>query len=399
MWLHWIGRAKFKPKNHDRVCSKHFIGGKKTCLHNVPTLVEKVLLPTQAKPRTTHKCRNRKSPPKKVKPMSQDDKISQLEKIVENLKQANEKQQGDVAMLNKKVQECSFSIWQFKSNDSDFEFYTGFCDYGTFQAFYNYLCPACENLQYIGSGNSNSVNNKEKCGPKRLLSPEEELFLYLVRFRWGLLERDIAHRFNISQSHVSPVWVTWLYFLYRQLRSIPIWPSKEFVQATMPESFKNSYPHTRVIIDCTELFIETPSQPRSQSATFSTYKNHNTGKGLIGISPRGDLTFVSELYAGNTSDIMADRGFEIEEDLPPGVLLNIPPFLGDQPQFSEEDEIKTRRIAKHRIHVERAIQRIKSFRILKHDLPISMAADLNKIWVTCSYLTLFFRPLIREHEE
>ena len=96
---------------------------------------------------------------------------------------------------------------------------------------------------------------------------------------------------------------------------------------------------------------------------------------------------------------MADTGFEIEEDLPPDVFLNIPPFLGDQQQFSEEDEIKTRRIAKQRIHVERAIQRIKSFRILKHDLPISMAADLNKIWVICSYLTLFFRPLIQEHEE
>ena len=152
-----------------------------------------------------------------------------------------------------------------------------------------------------------------------------------------------------------------------------------------------------------ELFIETPSQPRTQSATFSTYKNHNTGKGLISIFPRGDLTFVSEMYAGNTSDkqlltndcgimkllepgdeVMADRGFEIEENLPPGVSLNIPPFLGDQQQFSEEDEIKTRRIAKQRIHVERAIQRIKSFRILKHDLPISMAADLNKIWVICS---------------
>ena len=98
----------------------------------------------------------------------------------------------------------------------DFESYTGFCDYGTFQAFYNYLCPACERLLYIGSGNScNSVNSKEKCGPKRLLSPEEELFLCLVRLRLGLLERDIARRFNISVSQVSRIWVTWLDFLYR----------------------------------------------------------------------------------------------------------------------------------------------------------------------------------------
>ena len=36
IWLHWIGRANFKPKNYHRVCSKHFIGGKKTCLHNLP---------------------------------------------------------------------------------------------------------------------------------------------------------------------------------------------------------------------------------------------------------------------------------------------------------------------------------------------------------------------------
>ena len=35
---------------HQRVCSKHFVGGKKTCLHNVPTIVQKLLLPTQPKP-------------------------------------------------------------------------------------------------------------------------------------------------------------------------------------------------------------------------------------------------------------------------------------------------------------------------------------------------------------
>ena len=193
---------------------------------------------------------------------------------------------------------------------------------------------------------------------KEDLSPEEELFLCLVRFRLGLLERDLANRFNVSASQVSRIWVTWLDFLYRRLRSMPIWPSQSYVRETSPPSFKESYPNTRVIIDCTELFIETPSQPRSQSAIFSTYKNHNAGKGLIGIAPRGDLTFVSELYSGNTSDkqltndcgilkllepgdiVMADRGFEIENDLPPGVSLNIPPSLVSKHNFRKRMRLK-----------------------------------------------------------
>ena len=138
----------------------------------------------------------------------------------------------------------------------------------------------------------------------------------------------------------------------------------------MPASLKENYPNTRVIIDCTELFLEMPSQQRTQSATcaFSNYKHHNTAKGLVGISPKGDLTFVSELYACNTSDkqvtndcgifnllepgdeVMADRGFGIEDDLPAGVSLNLPnSFRRRMKQFSEEDETKTRRIAKCRI--------------------------------------------------
>ena len=86
--------------------------------------------------------------------------------------------------------------------------------------------------------------------------------------------------------------------------------------------------------------------------------------------------------------------FGIVDDLLAGVSLNLPPFLNDQKQFLEEDETKTIRIAKHRIHVERAIQRTKSLRILQHTLPISMAEDINKIWIVCSYLTLLCKPLV-----
>jgi hypothetical protein len=55
---------------------------------------------------------------------------------------------------------------------------------------------------------------------------------------------------------------------------------------------KLTYSKTRVIIDRTEIFIEMPSSCRSQSITFSSYKNHNTAKGLIGISPNGYPIFI-----------------------------------------------------------------------------------------------------------
>ena len=89
----------------------------------------------------------------------------------------------------------------------------------------------------------------------------------------------------------------------------------------------------------------------------------NTAKALIGISPSGAVSFVSDLYAGRSSDkqitndcgildlleagdsVMADKGFDIAGDLPQGVPLNIPPFLGGKDHLSIEEETETRRIA------------------------------------------------------
>ena len=98
--------------------------------------------------------------------------------------------------------------------------------------------------------------------------------------------------------------------------------------------------------------------------TFSNYKNTNTYKGLIGITPTGTVSFVSHLYSGSISDkqlmresglvdlleardhVMADRGLDFEDDLyARGVKPNIPPFLCGKVQLDCSELIETRRIA------------------------------------------------------
>ena len=105
-----------------------------------------------------------------------------------------------------------------------------------------------------------------------------------------------------------------------------------------------------------KLFVVQPALPELQQLTFSSYKNHNTYKGLIGISPSGAVTFISELYAGSISDkeltrrcgllellepgdsVMADKGFNIKDDLELiGVKLNIPPFLQAKQQLDDTE--------------------------------------------------------------
>ena len=84
--------------------------------------------------------------------------------------------------------------------------------------------------------------------------------------------------------------------------------------------------------------------------------------------------------------VMADKGFEIADDLLQGVTLNIPPFLEGKDHLSIEEETETRRIALVKIHVK----------ILSTVFPISMAADINgKVWIICSYLSNFLPPLIK----
>lgn len=65
-------------------------------------------------------------------------------------------------------------------------------------------------------------------------------------------------------------------------------------------------------------------------------------------------------------------------------------------QLSESEVTATRRIASVRIHVERAINRVKTYRILQQPLPIKSKKLISKIIFVCAGLCNLKPALIKE---
>ena len=101
---------------------------------------------------------------------------------------------------------------------------------------------------------------------------------------------------------------------------------KEKVEEHMPADFKEKYPSTRVIIDCTEIRC-----PRVFVLTVS-FLAHKKITLLWRVCTWGCLTFISQLYTGHISDrkivmrswflnlpfargdsVIADKGFTVQD--------------------------------------------------------------------------------------
>lgn len=118
---------------------------------------------------------------------------------------------------------------------------------------------------------------------------------------------------------------------------------------------------------------------------------------MVGITPSGAISFISDVYEGSISDkdifkksgilnklnegdlVMVDRGFNIRDLLlKKGADIVIPPFLGDRANLTPQEEAQTRTIAKLRIHVERVIERMKKFKILKKIVPLNTLTTFSQ---------------------
>lgn len=201
--------------------------------------------------------------------------------------------------------------------------------------------------------------------------------------------------------------------LYVALRPLIFWPTREEIAQNMPKCFKG-FETVRVILDCTEVAIGHPKKLCCQIATYSHYKGCNTLKFMTGVTPAGMISFVSEPYGGRASDkvifeqsniinllekfdaVMVDKGFKIGEVCAQNdITLVCPAFLEKRSQFPASEACETVSIARARVHIERANQRIKAFKILEQMPPCLVKKGGKFFSIVCAVVNLS-APILKD---
>ncbi|XP_040894432.1 uncharacterized protein LOC121182145 [Toxotes jaculatrix] len=302
-----------------------------------------------------------------------------------------------------------FFLQRLQSEPELIMFYTGFKDYNTLKAFYLVLQPTPETI-----GNWSQVLKKTEDSTvdagfqAQHLCLFDQLFLFLCFVRRGFFPIDMSKRLLVSEDIVLTTCITWCHYLFFMLGTLPIWPSRRAVDKLMPPFFTATFPKTRVVLDLIEIHI----QLATCTVNSSHHKGSTTLKSLVGITPSGSVSFVSSVFTASISDkdviresgilnllepgdeVMADKSLEIKEILDGiGVNLVSLTFLGPNEQLNQDDITHTRTSGRLKIHVQKAISRIKEYHVFD-DVPSTLCASVNQLWTACALLTNFQGPLI-----
>ena len=147
--------------------------------------------------------------------------------------------------------------------------------------------------------------NKVKSSIKILhkkLSLEDHVLVVLMKLKLGLLNKNLAVRFDISTSRMSKIFRSSVTLIAAHMTNLIVWPDHGTIRRHFLRSFKKNFEDCVSIIDCSEIFIERPKHLTARAQTWSSYKHNNTSKYLIGITPAAAISFLSLGWGGKVSD-------------------------------------------------------------------------------------------------
>lgn len=271
-----------------------------------------------------------------------------------------------------------------------------------FQLFYN-LCDLYTDCRLLAHANGFCISN------------EDAVLLTFMKLQHNLTFSVLGVLFGVHRTTAADIFKVSVTVLAAILRKAVYWPTKEAVIDNLTVYFKD-YTTVRAVLDCTEIPLQRLKDMESQLLTYSWYKGTYTAKILVCETPGGHISYVSQAYGGRASDsfitkeskvlekflpsidsVMVDKGFLIDKlCLEHHVTMVRPPFLRNKKQLSKGDAERNQSIAAARVHVERAIQRMKLFKILDGNIGIELFPFIDDIVQIIAGIVNLSRPIFND---
>ena len=283
-WIKRINRKDWQLTYYHRICSTHFVD---------PDFVKKK--PSPAFPYPTQNMgysmsgerakQKRKAPPtrknspppkqkyvKKLNVPCPEDKETESSSVIQCEDCDKYKQQ--IKQLKKelhywqtlclKKQHKPFSIQILKDN-AKVKTYTGLPSKEVFDGLFDSFGNKVKKIRkWKGPAQHRQIFSRKNKSSIPFINAKEEYFIALFHMKTMLKAEIVGDLFGISRTTVSQICLTWWKFMARELKPLLDNPSEEAHRALLPASFQTpQYNKVQHIIDCTEVYTETPKNKES----------------------------------------------------------------------------------------------------------------------------------------
>ena len=201
------------------------------------------------------------------------DKTQQINKLcdeVEKLTVMNETYARQVKQFSYAMEKSTFSYDCLKKQPKKFLYMTGLST-DDFDCLFDCIEPYIDAIIYPDCRESANANRK--------LSKKTELLCFLAICRHTMHLGVMAFMTNTSESTQSRIFTAWAVFLSTLFDTLDLSPCPGEIASLLPKDFwVSGFQDTMLLGDCTENWIASPENYDVSNATFSAYKNHDTGK-------------------------------------------------------------------------------------------------------------------------
>ncbi|KAJ8680762.1 hypothetical protein QAD02_016549 [Eretmocerus hayati] len=139
-----------------------------------------------------------------------------------------------------------------------------------------------------------------------IMDTRKRVIMTYVKIKHNISYRFLSLVFGsiITEQHCGRIFVQTILMLNKIMKAIALpWPTRETIKRNLPQCFEG-FENNRIVLDCTEIFIQKPQNLCCRIQVYSNYKGGDTIKLMTGVSLEGTCLSSASLMVEGTVTLL-----------------------------------------------------------------------------------------------